>query len=387
MADVNGQLAESVRLVVPRYGSWRAEVILSSGGAPTGPVTLTVGGTSFAGTVFEGGDDTADRPSLTIVSGIGWEQPLTAPLSYQTDTGVLLSTVLADLSALAGETIVQPPDTTLGSHFEAIPESRCTRLRDVLDGLRRSGKLGRWWIDPDGSTRFGIRTGVEATARATNLRTNASLGLRIVGIDTPEPFLPGNTIDGAVIDRLVVIDEPGEEVAELWTITPEDSNPTPTIRESVKRMVASEIDRLRYAYPRTYIVAAVKADKRLDLVPPPDVPSLPELENVERWALGEVTPALGSEVLVFFRDADQTRPVVVGLAASATLIDLTLQTTTDLDLLGGTGARLDAVSGAPASIIIGNPLAAPPPLNAARRTDTVAGGVITGGSLKVLIEG
>ena len=50
--------------------------------------------------------------------------------------------------------------------------------------------------------------------------------------------------------------------------------------------------------------------------PPPDAVALPELVNVEPWTLGGATvqPAPGAEVVVAFRDADATRPVVVGYA-------------------------------------------------------------------------
>jgi hypothetical protein len=90
----------------------------------------------------------------------------------------------------------------------------------------------------------------------------------------------------------------------------------PSLRASVVRIVESAFPALIYSVPRTYIVQAVRADKRLDLVPPPDAPYLPELPATEQWGLGVVTPVVGQHVAVWFRDADKSRPIVIGFASN-----------------------------------------------------------------------
>jgi hypothetical protein len=87
----------------------------------------------------------------------------------------------------------------------------------------------------------------------------------------------------------------------------------PTLRTSIVRIVAEAFPQLVYGYPRTYIVAAVRSDKTLDLVPPADAQHLPELNAVEQWGpAGHVLNYEdGAEVTVVFRDADPSRPVVV----------------------------------------------------------------------------
>lgn len=89
-----------------------------------------------------------------------------------------------------------------------------------------------------------------------------------------------------------------------------------SLRALVIRIVADAFPALAYGYPRTYVVQAVRADGRLDLSPLPDAVGLPELPAVEPWTLGgaAVTPSPGAEVVIAFRDADPTRPVVVGYA-------------------------------------------------------------------------
>lgn len=85
-----------------------------------------------------------------------------------------------------------------------------------------------------------------------------------------------------------------------------------TVRTSILRMVAAAFPALVFGYPRTYVVAKVRSDKRLDLVPPVDAQHLPELDAVEQWSLGgtQLEPAEGVEVCVVFRDANPSRPVV-----------------------------------------------------------------------------
>ncbi len=93
-----------------------------------------------------------------------------------------------------------------------------------------------------------------------------------------------------------------------------------SVRTSILRMVANAYPQLFYGFPRTYKVAAVHSDKRLDLVPSNDAQHLQELKNVEQWSLAGVlvTPVVGAEVCVVFRDADPARPAVVNWGPVAT---------------------------------------------------------------------
>lgn len=92
-----------------------------------------------------------------------------------------------------------------------------------------------------------------------------------------------------------------------------------TLRESVLRMVSEAFPALSYGYPRTYLVAAVRAagggqPLRLDLVPPPDAAHLAPLNAVTPWTIAGVvaSPVVGSRVAVAFVDADKRRPIVLG---------------------------------------------------------------------------
>lgn len=296
------------------YGGWKAEMTLEDGDPPAVGSTpsLTVGTLVLrGGTVTRSELSAPAKPHVVLVGGAGWLKLIATPLSWHEDTGVRLRTVLADLATAAGQTIEQPTDRDIGEHYEVIAarDGDPVRYADALDDLAEEGLVGRWRVDPDGVTRFGPRPGVEVTVRATVLGRDGGPGYTRLGIDDPLPFLPGNRLSGAPIARLKVTESSGTLEAQTWTVAPAAA---PSERASIRRMV----ERRLQEYVRTYVVANVREDGRLDLVPPEDSPHLPEMAAVPVWTLGgaTVTPAENAEVLVLFRDRRRSRPVAVAFA-------------------------------------------------------------------------
>lgn len=220
MSTVAGLPIDRVELNVPLRGAWHADMTLTSGAPPTGQVHLVIGELDMLGTVLDdqAGNDAPDRPHLTVVGAPGWDRLLLRPLSYRADSGVRLASVLADLATLAGEPIEQPTSRSIGTSFCAVASSTraVVRLRDVLATMQRSGHVEPWRVDPDGVTRFGDRVGVEVSSRAIEMSRNAAVGMRRVGIDDPSDFLPGNTLGGTTIQRLVVREREDAREALIW---------------------------------------------------------------------------------------------------------------------------------------------------------------------------
>jgi len=347
MSRVGNQRASQVELTIPQWGGWRAEVVLEGDEPPTGQVTLTVGGMALTGTVQRGSVEFPGKPAVVIRGGIGWLSDVSAPISFQSDAGVRLSTVLSAISRAARQTIEQPTDSTIGGYFEAIasrPSSRVT-YKDLLDRMVRDGSVSNWRVDPDGVTRFGARTGAPVTDRYTFVRRNPSTGSRVFAIDDPKQILPGNLIDGVAIVRAVIRESHDEITAEVF----EDSSP-PSIADQIRALVASAFDDA----VRTYVVAACHGDGRLDLVPPPNCTYYPEMRNVEQWSLGGCVykASAGDEAAVVFLDSNRTRPIVIGFK-------LTSDTVQDVARKGDTVKILlppmvfnGTVGGAPASGIL-----------------------------------
>jgi hypothetical protein len=296
-------------------GGWRAEVWLESGAtAPLGKQDLTIGDLILKGTAVRGGVDAPDSPHVIHIGGAGWETPITTPLSYGPQSSgssqpVRLSTVLADLSRRAGETIEQPADRTIGPTwaFAAAKDGEPLLLKDALQALYRDGFVGAWRVDPDGVTRFGPRILGPVTARATPLKRDSGIGWALLGIDSPRAFLPGGTWEGKTILRTDIEERPGALTCGVFL-------EKLSVFRNIERRMATRFPALTWGFPRTYVVAAVRGNKTLDLRPPADSPHLPSLAAVEQWLPGgmAVVPKVGARCLVAFRDARSGTPAVVG---------------------------------------------------------------------------
>lgn len=206
----------------PRWGSWRVQAVLESGSAPAegDVVDLDLAGLACVGAVESAGLDRPDRPHVTVRGGLGWETALPSPprLSWFSDAGVRLQTVLTALATGAGEPVELPTDRTLSNHYvtAAGRMGAPARYRHALAALVREGAIPGWWAGPDGITRFVTRPVGDVDARATPMPARRDVRMRLFGVDSPATFLPGRSVEGIEIGRLVVIQTPNTLTVECW---------------------------------------------------------------------------------------------------------------------------------------------------------------------------
>lgn len=317
MSTLGTQHITKLAVLIPGSGGWHTEVELEGGAVPSGAVVLTIGNLVLNGDVLRAKEDNPGKPRAVVVGGIGWQNLITSPLSFQSDAGIRLSTVLDALATGAGQKIEQPAEQTIGTYYECVASrpGEPVRWADALADLAQAGYVAPWRVDPDGVTRFGARPATAVTARATELRSDSSVGRTTYGVDAPAEFLPGHTVGGVPIARTEIREVAGKLEVDVYTTEP---GAAPTPRESIRRLVASAMAAAFNDAVRTYVVASVHADGRMDLLPPPDAQHYPEMRNVKPWVLGGVKyqPAAGEEVTVMFRDARKTRPIVIGYELS-----------------------------------------------------------------------
>lgn len=355
MSKLNDRQIHTWSMHWPSGGSWRADLILTDGDivAAGEAATIKAESLTLVGRVLRSGLDAADRPHLTVIGGLGWQSLLPAPVSFQSDAGVRLRTVLRTLAGYADEPIELPTDDSIGSYYE-LSRSRVgdpVRLADCLNDLVRHGLCPQWRVDPDGVTRFGSRTAIEVNTRATSLANNKGVGVSTYGLDDPKQFQPGNTLDGTTIDRLDLRETDGKFEADVFT-----SLSAAPLREQIRRMVAAELAEFGDQC-RTYEVVTCHADGRCDLRPPPDAPHLPEMQNVEQWIMGGATffAEAGDEAVVVFRDTKRTRPVIVGfkrLSGSAASSFPRMARVGDVVQSGGRGATINFSSAAGSPVFL-----------------------------------
>ena len=301
----------SVSSYLPEQGDWRAEMILEQGDLPAfGATTLTISDLSLATYVTRTGFDGPDRPSVVVMGAPGWQKNVTRPISFQSDSGVRLSTVLDAIATGAGHRIEKPTDTTIGSYYEIVASRAGEPVRwcDALNDLVKGGFVSTWRVDPDGITRFVPRVSQAVSSRATVIGNRDQVtGRTTYGIDSAFQFLPGNTVEGNTIGRAVIREISNRLEVDIYV---KSDTGMPSVRDQIRRMVSLAFeDRIR-----TYVVSSVHVDGRLDLSPPSDAQHLPDIRNAEQWVLGgiKMIPALGDEVIVVFRDEKKTRPIVIG---------------------------------------------------------------------------
>ena len=310
MGTVNGVRTTETTITFPTWGGWRASVSLESGSPLEGAVTLTVGSLSLVGTVQRSGEEFPGKPRITIRGGYGWQSLVAKPLSFQSDSGVRLRTVLSAVSSAAKQPIEQPTDGPIGNYFECIASRPSQEIRwcDVLNQMVRSGQVENWRVDPDGVTRFGPRSPVDVSVRATLLSQDPTVGLRTFGVDDPFQFLPGNMVSGVQISRSVIRETRDSVTVDVYST---GETATPSIADMIRRLLSQAFDDAI----RTYVVAATREGGLLDLVPPASAPHLPEMRAVEQWSLGGCVykASVGEEVAVAFLDSNKTRPIVIGV--------------------------------------------------------------------------
>jgi hypothetical protein len=107
---------------VPPSGAWFATISLDASTLPAlGATVLTIGDLQLPGSIIRADWDDAPnggRPIATVRGGAGWRLPVKRAGSYSSSGGVKLSTVLADLSRMTGETVAPvAADVSLGVSF------------------------------------------------------------------------------------------------------------------------------------------------------------------------------------------------------------------------------------------------------------------------------
>lgn len=207
---------------IPPAGGFYADMSLETGALPAigARLTLAMGDLSLVGTVTSSAYDLPDQPRVLLLGGAGWSTP-TAAASFQSAGGVRLSTVLRTLAMGAGnEPYDAPPEAIVGQAF-GWPGSTPTEpvdARAVLAHLVRRKTLTTWRVAPNGRTRFDAWPKLGAADTFGRIKgRNLSVGARRVALDThAAAFLPGATLEGVTIRRVIFREKPGELRCEAY---------------------------------------------------------------------------------------------------------------------------------------------------------------------------
>lgn len=222
MSTLAGRRATRLEVYYPPSGGWLADVTLERGEVvPPGQATLVIADLPLVGTVLpsRGGLDAADQPRAVVAGGAGWRAFLTIEGRYASPVGVRLTTVLRDLAAIAREPYDVPAEVLLPKAYGWSQSSaqQPRRARAVLADLVARGAIPTWRVTPNGRTRFDAWPAGVADGVGRVLKRNLEAGVRYVGLDTrAAACLPGATLEGAIIKRVIFRDDGKALSVEAW---------------------------------------------------------------------------------------------------------------------------------------------------------------------------
>lgn len=317
-ASLNGIAATGLRLTIPAYGLWWAEVecasqdALASGAA----VTLAVDDLTLRGTIVSGGAYQL-RTRYRVVAGAGgWGRSVGAR-SYANDLGVKAAIVLRDAAAEVGEALGAVPPTTFGPAFVRAsgPASR------VLDAVSPRA----WYVDNAGVTQFGRRPAVAYTAPYQQQVNDAAQGRIDIAPSegSVSALVPGAIVDG--IGEAVDVEHTIDGGALRTSVWGAGISDTSRLSEALRRIVETFTASHRFFAPWEYRVVARNLD-RVDLQIVRVASGMPDLRNVPSCAseyaalLPDPSPTLGSTCVVSFLNGDPSRPQIMARAGDAVLI-------------------------------------------------------------------
>jgi hypothetical protein len=192
---VNDHRCKYAILAIPWHGVWWADVHFDESidefvaGAHA---TLRVNSSLYQATVFRGSNYHGSYRARLVGGAGGWGKQLPVA-GYSHSSGVKLSLVLKDITALNGETVSLGKDVNLGSFYvrAAGPAS------DALRGCD-------WYIDEDGITQIRQRSSGVVASDFTFIGGKYADGRLTVATDSPEDWLPGKKFSNLWVNERTI---------------------------------------------------------------------------------------------------------------------------------------------------------------------------------------
>lgn len=200
-ADYGGSRVTSARVHLDAWGAPSAVVQLADDEPILPTATLTIGDFVAVMSVERTGPYGGSRGAWLIAGANGWGKLVRRQFYRDTANGVRLSSVLRDVAALVGETVlVLPGDDRILGQFWARQEdvAAMTLARTVGKG---------WWINPLGVTQLGARPSsvIEVDFDPVD-PIRPELGTVTIATEDLLPWVPGATFSKpGILDDVLTI--------------------------------------------------------------------------------------------------------------------------------------------------------------------------------------
>lgn len=189
--ELNGEPVSQARIDFPAFGVGRFRVTLPTArgiSAQPGALSLKYSGLTITGSLLATYELGAGVEAECVFGFRGWAQHM-LPKSYQSESGVRLSTILTDLERETGERFDSKPDTILGVHWN--------RPGAVASRVLTQAAVG-WRTKPDGITTIAPLPATTAKGEFAILSMDESRGVYHIAADDISQFVPGASFSNSV---------------------------------------------------------------------------------------------------------------------------------------------------------------------------------------------
>lgn len=330
---IGPDFCERVRVYVPQYGAWYADVTMIGAPSLSGQVTLSTDTLSLVGTVVEVGTRGEQAFAKIVGGAASWGASL-PPKNYANDAGVKARDVANDAAREAGETLeVLTTQERLGPHY--------VRRAGIASRALEQAVGTAWHVGYDGITRVGERAAsspadgayiVEDVQPAERIVTLTMEDLSAVGVGSV--LREGLDSEMTVRDLEIRIDSDAA-VMVAWC------GGTPSTQDRLSSALARIVDRetgARIWGTWRYRVSEMDGD-RVKLQAIARDAGLPDALPVDMYpglAGAHAVLTNGAEVLVEFVEGLPTMPIVtrfVGKGGSGfSPVSMTLDATSEIKL-------------------------------------------------------
>lgn len=303
MTTLAGHALLALRMSIPRFGAWVADVVVDTDVALAGSVVLEIAGRSWRGTATGGVE--LGRWSGRVVGGAG---QLSTPLAATAYADTDLRTVLAETLRDAGETL-SAASGDLSATVTRWARAAAPCAHAVGDVARNAGLA--WRIFDDGSVWVGAETWTPIDLGVVDvLERDPRHGRWVLAGDGALRADPGRsvTLDGAPV-RVGTVEHSLDGDALRTAITAAADTPTADRFTAAVAGIAERTIRPLYLGRWPARVVAQHDDGTLDVVPDDTRVVVPRGIPYRSLPGVRLVVVAGARVTVVFEQGDPARPV------------------------------------------------------------------------------
>ncbi len=297
-------------LTIASSGAWVADVSFAGDLSLPTTAALEVGNLALLGSIYRARAFSGQVRARLVGGYGGWHKQLGAR-AYSLPGGVKLSMVLGDAAHDAGEKIVVANDYVIGDYF----------VRQAGEGTRTlRGLLGeQWYVDTDGTTRTGQRTGSAVSSDFLVNAFDTATGTATVSTERYTEWMPGNTFQNAVVPEpqtiaTVRIDADNTGKLRHTVLVKGAETDHERLTGALRQLIREEIAAAGLFGLYSYSVLDATADS-VTCTPLDATAGLPAVVSVplRNGVAGlSAKPAPGADVVLAFVDGNPARPRVMG---------------------------------------------------------------------------